>query len=55
MPSEEAKRIKELEEVLLTLGNIIFDHEINTDKEVTVEHLVALGKIIKQALAKINT
>lgn len=48
--SKANARVEELEKALLKVNNILFDLEINTDKEISGKNIAPVRQVIKQAL-----
>ena len=47
---ESINKVKRLEEALLKVNNILFDLEINADKEISGKNIAPVRQVIKQAL-----
>ena len=47
---DSVNKVKRLEEALLKVNNILFDLEINADKEISGKNIAPVRQVIKQAL-----
>ena len=47
---ESINKVKRMEDALLKVNNILFDLEINADKEISGKNIAPVRQVIKQAL-----